>query len=141
MGEADVMVRVRNLRKRYETLTAVDGVSFDIGRGEIFGLLGPNGAGKTTTISMIAGLLAPTSGHARVAGFESGRGGSERRRALGVVPQELAIYPRLSGRENVEFFGRLYGLRGAALSGRADRMLELVGLTERAADRAETYSG
>jgi ABC-2 type transport system ATP-binding protein len=141
MGESDSIVRVEGLTKRYGAITAVQDLSFEIRRGEIFGLLGPNGAGKTTTISMIAGLLSPTSGEARVAGFDVRSAGAGRRRALGMVPQELAIYPRLSGRENVEFFGRLYGLRGAALRARADQMLALVGLSDRAWDRAEHYSG
>jgi ABC-2 type transport system ATP-binding protein len=141
MGEAEDMVRVRDLRKRYDTLTAVDGVTFDIVRGEIFGLLGPNGAGKTTLISMIAGLLPPTEGEICVAGHEARRSGLAIKRALGLVPQELAIYLRLTGRENLEFFGQLYGLRGAALTARMQQMLALVGLTERADSRAETYSG
>ncbi len=141
MGESEDMVRVRNLRKCYETLTAVDGVTFNIGCGEIFGLLGPNGAGKTTLISMIAGLLPPTDGDISVAGHESRRAGLAIKRALGLVPQELAIYLRLTGRENLEFFGQLYGLRGAALTARIAQMLALVGLTERADSRAETYSG
>jgi ABC-2 type transport system ATP-binding protein len=139
-GDGD-MVRVEGLRKRYDKLTAVDGVSFHIRRGEIFGLLGPNGAGKTTTISMIAGLLTPTEGTIHVGGKDAVKGGSDVRRMIGVVPQELAIYPRLTAQENLEFFGRLYGLSDSLLSERVREMLALVGLSERAGSFAETFSG
>jgi ABC-2 type transport system ATP-binding protein len=141
MGETDSIVRATDLRKRYDTLTAVDGVSFEIRRGEIFGLLGPNGAGKTTTISMIAGILPATEGEIDVAGYDARRAGVAMKRAIGVVPQELALYPRLTARENLAFFGRLYGLQRADLDARADQMLELVGLRDRADSRADTYSG
>jgi ABC-2 type transport system ATP-binding protein len=141
MGDNDCIVQVRDLRKQYDALTAVDGVTFDIVRGEIFGLLGPNGAGKTTTISILAGILAPTAGEVQVAGHDVRRGSVAMKRALGVVPQDLAIYPKLTGRENLEFFGRLYGMRGAALTERVGQMLQLVGLADRADSRADTYSG
>lgn len=141
MSEPEIIVRVRDLRKTYETLTAVDGVTFEIRRGEIFGLLGPNGAGKTTTISMLAGLLQPTSGQIEVNGQEAKEFSVAMKRALGMVPQELAIYLKLTGQENLEFFGQLYGLQGGALEERVQKMLELVGLTDRAHSRAETYSG
>lgn len=154
------LVRVENLRKNYDSLTAVDGISFAIRRGEIFGLLGSNGAGKTTTISMLAGILPPTSGtialedtldgadrgesgeraDGQAGGTAAGRG-VQTRRAIGVVPQELAIYNRLTGRENLAFFGELYGLRGQPLQARIGEMLALVGLADRADDRAEAYSG
>lgn len=133
-------MRVQDLRKQYDSLTAVDGISFDIRRGEIFGLLGPNGAGKTTTIGMMAGILPPTSGTILLDGQASGRSLTTRR-LLGVVPQELAIYSRLTARENLAFFGDLYGLHGPLRASRIAEMLLLVGLTDRAADRAETYSG
>lgn len=141
MNGHEDMVRVDGLRKRYDKLTAVDGVSFAIKKGEIFGLLGPNGAGKTTTISMIAGLLTPTEGTILVGGKDGVKGGTEVRRMIGVVPQELAIYPRLSAQENLEFFGKLYGLSGSLLTERVKEMLALVGLTERATSHAETFSG
>ncbi len=141
MPSDDNIASVRNLRKRYDTLTAVDGVSFDIRRGEIFGLLGPNGAGKTTTISMLAGILPPTEGEIVVAGHDAAHAGMAVKRALGVVPQELAIYPKLTGRENLRFFGELYGLGGTPLAERTLKMLTLVGLEDRADSRAETYSG
>ncbi len=139
--ETDKMLSVRGLKKRYDKLIAVDDVSFDIRRGEIFGLLGPNGAGKTTTISMIAGLLLPNEGEISVGGGDAVRGGMQVRRMIGVVPQELAIYPRLTAQENLEFFGQLYGLNGTALKQRTEEMLTLVGLSERAHSRAETFSG
>ena len=141
MTDKDSMLCVQGLRKRYDKLTAVDGVSFDIERGKIFGLLGPNGAGKTTTISMIAGLLTPTEGEIRVGGKDAVKGGTDVRRMIGVVPQELAIYPRLSAQENLEFFGKLYGLNGTVLTQRTEEMLTLVGLSERAKSYADTFSG
>src|SRR5690348_88791 len=121
------IAQVRDLRKQYDTLTAVDGIQFEIRRGEIFGLLGPNGAGKTTTISMLAGILPPTSGEIRVAGYDARHAGVAMKRALGVVPQELAIYKKLTGKENLEFFGQLYGLSGEELNKRVQAMLALVG--------------
>jgi ABC-2 type transport system ATP-binding protein len=141
MNSNDNIATVRNLRKCYDTLTAVDDISFEIKRGEIFGLLGPNGAGKTTTISMLAGILPPTSGEIVVDGHDASQAGAAVKRALGVVPQELAIYPKLTGRENLDFFGELYGLHKSDLTLRTMQMLTLVGLEDRAGSRAETYSG
>src|SRR5580704_16410966 len=99
MTESEPIATVRNLRKSYDSITAVDGVSFDIMRGEVFGLLGPNGAGKTTTISILSGILQPTGGEVRVAGFDARASVPAMRMALGVVPQELSIYMKLTGRE------------------------------------------
>ena len=141
MNPTENIATVRNLRKLYDTLIAVDDISFEIQRGEIFGLLGPNGAGKTTTISMLAGILAPTSGEIIVDGHDASKAGSAVKRALGVVPQELAIYPKLTGRENLAFFGELYGLGKNDLTQRTTQMLALVGLEDRAGSRAENYSG
>lgn len=141
MADKETMLSVRRLRKHYDKLLAVDDVSFDIERGEIFGLLGPNGAGKTTTISIIAGLLTPSEGEIRVGGKDGIKGGTDVRRLIGVVPQELAIYPRLSAQENLEFFGKLYGLNGTVLIQRTEEMLALVGLSERAKSFADTFSG
>jgi ABC-2 type transport system ATP-binding protein len=141
MTSHDNIATVHNLRKVYDTLTAVDGISFDIIRGEIFGLLGPNGAGKTTTISMLAGILPPSAGEIIVDGHDASRAGAAVKRALGMVPQELAIYPKLTGKENLDFFGELYGLGKTALAQRTSQMLDLVGLADRAGSRAETYSG
>lgn len=140
MGESEFMVRVERLRKSYEALVAVDDISFDIRRGEIFGLLGPNGAGKTTTISILAGILASTSGKVQLAGQDFQRTPAMKR-LIGTVPQDLAIYLKLTGEENLRFFGELYGMTGTALLERVQAMLALVGLTDRGHSRADTYSG
>lgn len=134
------MLQARALVKAFGSHTAVDGVSFSIDRGESFGLLGPNGAGKSTTIHMLVGALEPDTGEVVV-----GDGGSpldpETRRDIGIAPQDLAIYEELSAAENLEFFGRVYGLRGKKLSTRVDWGLEFAGLVDRRKDRAETFSG
>ena len=141
MTEAEPLLDCRDLRKRYKSVTAVDGVSFHIGRGETYGLLGPNGAGKTTSISMVCGLLERDGGTVTVAGRPMDIDATEAKSLIGYVPQDLAIYPDLSARENLRFFGRLQHLGGAALDARVAAILELTGLTERANDRTETYSG
>ncbi|MCC5953394.1 MAG: ABC transporter ATP-binding protein [Acidimicrobiia bacterium] len=129
------------LRKRFGDRVVVDGVSFHIDEGETYGLLGPNGAGKTTTISMLCGLLAPDEGTTEVGGVTMGPSALEARALIGYVPQDLALYPDLSAKENLAFFGKLQGLRGADLSERLDEVLEVVGLAERADERIDTYSG
>ena len=136
----DVLV-VDSLVRRFGDLTAVDEVSFRIAPGETYGLLGPNGAGKTTTISMVAGLIAADAGTVTVAGEPMTPRTTEPKRHLGLVPQELAIYPDLTGRENLTLFGRLQGLRGSALKVRVDEVLALIGLADRAKDRSKEYSG
>ncbi len=128
------------MRYAYGENRAVDGVSLEVRPGEIVGLLGPNGAGKTTTISMIAGLLAPQSGQVLLFGQDAARS-LEARRRLGVVPQEIAFYEELSATENLRFWGRVYGLSGAALGRAVGATLEEVGLTDRAKERAKTFSG
>jgi ABC-2 type transport system ATP-binding protein len=135
------IIEARGLAKRYGHFEAVKGLSFVIRRGEIFGFLGPNGAGKTTTISMLSCLLEPTGGTAIVAGHDVMKAPSEVKRRSGMVPQELALYPTLSGRDNLNYFGRIYGLRGRALRQRVDEVLEMVDLTERARAAVKTYSG
>ncbi|MEZ5095477.1 MAG: ABC transporter ATP-binding protein [Nocardioides sp.] len=132
---------VSGLAKSFGDLKAVAGLSFEVAPGETFGLLGPNGAGKTTTISMICGLLAPDAGDVVVEGTPIRPGSTAGRSLIGYVPQEIALYPDLSGRDNLRFFGRLYGLRGAEAASRIDEVLEVVGLTERAGDKVEEYSG
>ena len=141
MDRTETIAQIRDVEKRYGNFTAVGGVTFDIKRGEIFGLLGPNGAGKTTLISMLAGLLPLDAGEIEVAGQDVRRAGMAVKRSIGIAPQELAIYPRLTARENLEFFGQLYGLRGAELKTKIAAMLALVGLSDRADSRSETYSG
>jgi ABC-2 type transport system ATP-binding protein len=136
-----VALRVADIRYAYGKTVAVDGVSFDVRPGEIFGLLGPNGAGKTTTISIVSGVLPPLSGQALIFGQEaSGKAGRARAR-MGVVPQEVALYEELTAAENLRFWGRLYGLAGAGLDGSVRRALDLVGLADRAKARVKTFSG
>ncbi|HEY68774.1 MAG TPA: ATP-binding cassette domain-containing protein [Thermoflexia bacterium] len=135
------MVEAQGLVKRYGDIEAVRGLSFAIRRGEIFGFLGPNGAGKTTTISMLSCLLEPTGGTAIVAGYDVVRAPQQVKRRIGLVPQELALYPTLSARDNLNFYGRIYGLHGRALRRRVDEVLEMVGLAERAASAVKTFSG
>jgi ABC-2 type transport system ATP-binding protein len=135
------IIEARRLVKRYGDLEAVKGLSFVIRRGEIFGFLGPNGAGKTTTISMLSCLLEPTEGTAIVAGHDVVKAPNEVKRRIGLVPQELALYPTLSAHDNLDYFGRIYRLRGRALRQRVDEVLEMVNLTERAKAAVNTYSG
>jgi ABC-2 type transport system ATP-binding protein len=131
----------RDLRKRYGRRTAVDGVGFEIAAGETYGLLGPNGAGKTTTISMICGLLRRDGGEVLVAGRPVDVGATDAKAAIGYVPQDLAIYPDLTARENLRFFGRLQRLRGKELDRRVDEVLAVTDLAERADDRTDSFSG
>ncbi|MBX3063531.1 MAG: ABC transporter ATP-binding protein [Anaerolineae bacterium] len=142
------IVEIRNLKKRYaptagqkEGQYAVKGVNLTIERGEIFSLLGPNGAGKTTTISMMCGLLAPTEGDVSIGGHSIIRDPIAVKRMLGVVPQEIALYPQLSARQNLEFFGKMYGLGGTELAKRCDDVLEVIGLRDRQKERVDSYSG
>ncbi len=135
------MIEAHGLVKQYDDIEAVRGLSFAIRQGEIFGFLGPNGAGKTTTISMLSCLLEPTAGSATVAGYDIVKESSEVKRRIGLVPQELALYSTLSARDNLDFFGRIYGLRGPALRQRVAETLEMVGLAERAGSAVETFSG
>jgi len=135
------VLAVSGLVRRFGDLTAVDGVSFQIAPGETYGLLGPNGAGKTTTISMVAGLLAADAGQVSIHGQQMGPSKVDPKRRLGLVPQDLAIYPELSARENLQFFGRLHGLGGADLRRRTDEVLELIGLADRAKEQSKKFSG
>ncbi len=129
------------LVKRFGERTAVDGVGFHIAHGETYGLLGPNGAGKTTTISMICGILARDAGEVRIDGQELTPGTTAVKGAIGYVPQDLAIYPDLSARENLVFFGRLYGMRGHELRERIDEILGVIDLVDRAKERTANFSG
>jgi ABC-2 type transport system ATP-binding protein len=142
----DIMVETKDLAKTFGDakkgqVQAVKGIDLQIQKGEIFSLLGPNGAGKTTTISMISGLTKPTRGDAFIGGFSITQQALQAKRLLGVVPQEIALYPSLSARQNLEFFGQMYGLSGKDLAQRVDAMLDFVELSERQSDRIETYSG
>ncbi len=135
------ILEVENLVKKYGDFEAVKGVSFSVEEGEVFGLLGPNGAGKTTAISMLTGVLPPTSGTARIGGRDITTQMEEIKKFNGLVPQDLALYPTLSARANLNFFGRIYGLRGRELRERVDDVLRIVALTERADEAIEKYSG
>src|SRR5579883_1180235 len=140
-GMAEPLLQVEAVRKSYAGVEALAGVSLEVEPGEVFGLLGPNGAGKTTLLSIAAGLLAPDAGVVRLSGREFRPADRETRRLVGIGTQDLAVYPELTARENLVFFGELYGLRGAGLAARVDELLAAVGLTDRADDRAGTFSG
>ncbi|MCL4274849.1 MAG: ABC transporter ATP-binding protein [Anaerolineales bacterium] len=134
-------IEVKNLKKSFGDLVAVQDASFSAESGEVLSLLGPNGAGKSTTISMLSGLLAPTGGDACIMGHSVIREPEAAKKSLGVVPQDIALYPDLSARENLVFWGKMYGLRGAALKSAVDNVLEIVGLTERQKDHVGKFSG
>jgi ABC-2 type transport system ATP-binding protein len=135
------ILEVNNLVKKYGDFTAVNGISFDIQEGEIFSLLGPNGAGKTTTISMLSTLYDPTDGDATIAGHSIKKDPMAVRQVIGVVPQDLALYEDLTARENLVFWGQMYGLSGKSLNSHVDEVLEQIGLTDKARNRVKTYSG
>ena len=137
-------VDVQNLKKQYNPPdgdTAVKAITFNIQKGEIFSLLGPNGAGKTTTISMLSGLLKPSAGEATIGGYSITKQIRDVKQIIGVVPQEIALYQAITARENLAFWGRMYGLRGDELRKRITAVLEIAGLEDRADDKVETYSG
>ena len=134
-------IQVQNLYKAFGETKAVAGVSFEVERGEIFSLLGPNGAGKTTTLSMLSCLLRPDDGDALVLGHSIRQDAMGVKSVLGVVPQEIALYEDMSARENLTFWGKMYGLRGTALKTRVNEVLDVIGLTERAKEFIKKYSG
>jgi len=135
------ILEVHNLTKNFGDFTAVKGVSFNIEEGEVFSLLGPNGAGKSTTISMLSCLLEPSGGEAQVGGFSVSSSPMDVKRIIGVVPQEIALYDDLSARENLIFWGQMYGMSGSSLKVRVDQVLEEIGLVDKANQRLKTYSG
>ena len=138
------IVEARDLHKQYnppDGVTAVQGVSFAIQQGEIFSLLGPNGAGKSTTISMLSGLLAPSKGDAFIDGRSISKSPQQVKQLIGVVPQEIALYDTISARENLVFWGKMYGLTGSKLQERVADVLTIAGLTDRANDKINTFSG
>lgn len=134
-------IQTEGLSRHFGDVQAVRGISFNVRQGEIFSLLGPNGAGKSTTISMLACLLKPSSGDARVMGHSIIHEPMEVKRSIGVVPQEIALYTDLSARENLNFWGKMYGLRGTALRQRVDEVLDVIGLADRQKGRVGTFSG
>jgi ABC-2 type transport system ATP-binding protein len=135
------MLHVNHLRKTFGKLVAVDDVSFTVERGQLVGLLGPNGAGKTTTVSMIAALVTPEKGDVLVGGARLAGDTDPKKRKIGLVPQDLALYDELSARANLRFFGALYDLSGAALDKAIGAAMDLVGLADRLTDLVKTYSG
>ncbi len=137
----DRILECSDLHKTFGERPAVRGVGFHIGLGETYGLLGPNGAGKTTSISMICGLLARDKGSVTVAGKPVDIDTVDAKQAIGFVPQDLAIYPDLTARENLVFFGRLYGMDKASLASRVAEVLEVIQLSERADDQTKEFSG
>lgn len=139
--DGECAIRVKELVKHFDDIKAVDGVSFDVERGEIFSLLGPNGAGKSTTISMLSCLLRPSEGDAFVMGHSILKEPQEVKASIGVVPQEIALYEDLSARENLVFWGKMYGLRGTELHLKVDEVLELIGLVDRQKGRVGKFSG
>lgn len=134
-------IEIKDLYKDFGDVQAVRGVSLEIEAGSVFSLLGPNGAGKSTTISVISGLLRPTKGDAEVLGYSITKSPLKAKSNIGVVPQDIALYEDLTARENLTFWGSMYGLRGTELSQRVDDILELTELTERQKDKVEKYSG
>ena len=134
-------IEVKNLKKSFGDFQAVLDASFKAASGEVLSLLGPNGAGKSTTISMLSGLLAPTGGDASIMGHSVTKEPEAAKKSLGVVPQDIALYPDLSARENLVFWGKMYGLRGAALKSRVDEVLEIIGLADRQKDHVGKFSG
>jgi ABC-2 type transport system ATP-binding protein len=135
------ILEVDNLLKKYGNVEVVKGISFSVEEGEVFGLLGPNGAGKTQTISMITGVIKPTAGTARIGGHDIRTQPDKVKTITGLVPQDLALYPTLSARSNLDFFGRIYGLKGRELKERVDDVLQIVALTDRADQAVEKFSG
>jgi ABC-2 type transport system ATP-binding protein len=138
---SEIILKAQDLHKQFDKVHAVQGVSFEIEQGEIFSLLGPNGAGKTTTISMLSCLLAPSQGDSTIDGHSVRKDPQAVKRIIGVVPQEIALYPDLTARENLAFWGHMYSLKGGLLKSRIATVLEIAGLSERANEKVETFSG
>ena len=134
-------LKAENLYKSFGSIKAVDGISFEVNKGEVFGLLGPNGAGKSTTISVISTLIPPTSGEVLFEGRNIFTEENSLRQNLGVVPQDIALYPTLTGYENLSFWGNMYGLKGSGLKKRINEVSEIIGLNGRLKDRVDKYSG
>jgi ABC-2 type transport system ATP-binding protein len=137
------IIKIESLSKKYKDADqySLNDVSLTINEGEVFGLLGPNGAGKTTLISMLCGLVKPTSGHFTIDGLDYQHHSSKIKKIIGVVPQEYALYPTLTARENLHYFGSMYGLKGSDLKDKVIETLDLLGLLKFADKRVETFSG
>lgn len=143
VNPTEALIDIQSLRKEYPglALPAVRDVSLSIQEGEIFGLLGPNGAGKTTTLSILSGLKNPTSGHLAISGYGYSGDRQVIQRLIGVVPQEIALFPKLTAWENLRFFGNMFGLTGAVLKARAFELLDQFGLAEFRDKQIGTFSG
>ncbi|SHL69442.1 ABC-2 type transport system ATP-binding protein [Anaerocolumna jejuensis DSM 15929] len=135
------MLQLKNITKKYKDFTAVDDISFEVNKGEIFGLLGPNGAGKSTLVSMIGTILQPTKGEIFIGGISLGDKPCDCKKQMGIVPQELALYQSLNAKDNLEFFGSLYGLYGNRLKQRVSEVLDILKLTDRRNQDISEYSG
>nr|WP_315223899.1 ABC transporter ATP-binding protein [uncultured Flavobacterium sp.] len=137
------IIKIESLSKKYKNadLYSLNAISLEINEGQIFGLLGPNGAGKTTLISMLCGLVKPTSGHFTIYGLNYAQNALKIKKIIGVVPQEYALYPTLTARENLHYFGSMYGLKGSHLKDKVIETLDLLGLLKFADKRIETFSG
>jgi len=140
-NKKEAAIVIGNLTKRFEDVTAVDALNLRIERGELFGLLGPNGAGKTTTINLLCGLLEPTSGSASVSGYDIRKEAHKVKELIGVCPQATAVFPYLTGRQNVELFGDLHTMPKEKLRKNTDDLLERMGLVADAERRVKKYSG
>lgn len=143
MQNIQPIIEIKHLTKVYKgsTKPAIDNISLDIEPGEVYGLLGPNGAGKTTTISILCGLFDPTAGNVYIDGMNYEHSAEKIKSIIGVVPQDIALYPSLTAKENLVFFGHLYGLKGKQLRDRINECLELFGLEKNADRKIKTYSG
>ena len=135
------MLTVDHLQKDYGKIQAVKGVSFTVEKGESFSLLGPNGAGKSTIIHMISGLFKPSAGSIKLKDIDVVKAPKHAQKRIGVVPQDIALYQTMSAKENLKFWGRMYGLSGKSLENSVEKVLEIIGLTDRAKDKVETFSG
>lgn len=135
------MLSIHDLKKSYHRKQVVGGISLEVGRGEAFGLLGPNGAGKSTTISMICGLLPYDEGDIQIDGLSVKDKPKAVKQKVGIVPQDIALYPTMSALDNLVFWGRMYGLKGRKVKERAFEVLQIVGLEDKAKDKIETFSG
>ena len=135
------LIEVKNLTKKFKDFVAVDNISFEVEEKACFGLLGPNGAGKSTTISMLTALMRSDSGEITIDGLDLSKNQLKTKRLIGMVPQEIALYPTLTAYENLTFWGRMYGLKGKLLKERVDYGLEIAGLKDRATGRIDTFSG
>lgn len=141
MSKGDFMIHVSNLRKTFDNIDALKGISFNIAQGECFGLLGPNGAGKTTTISIMSTIVEPNEGEVNIAGYDLSKNTLECKKNIGVVTQEIALYDELSANDNLLFWGSLYDVPKTELMKRIDETVSLLGLTDRKNDKVKTYSG